>query len=149
VRLPIYPVKGYSITVPIRDASRAPTMGGVDEEKLMAYSRLGDRLRVTSSAEFAGFDRSHAPDNFRTVIALAEELFGGAFDGDQVECWAGLRPMTPTSVPILGPANHANFFLNVGHGHLGWTMAAGSARFVADMVAGRTPEIDPDGLTYP
>jgi D-amino-acid dehydrogenase len=148
VRLPIYPVKGYSITVPIRDASRAPTMGGADEEKLMAYSRLGDRLRVTSSAEFAGFDRSHAPDNFRTVIGLAEELFGGAFDRDEIECWAGLRPMTPTSVPILGPANYPNFVLNVGHGHLGWTMAAGSARFVADMVAGRKPEIDPDGLTY-
>ncbi|MFW6077608.1 MAG: FAD-dependent oxidoreductase, partial [Hyphomicrobiales bacterium] len=81
-------------------------------------------------------------------IALAEELFGPALDLDAVECWAGLRPMTPTSVPILGPAGHDNLFLNVGHGHLGWTMAAGSARFVADMVAGRKPEIDPEGLTY-
>jgi D-amino-acid dehydrogenase len=149
VRLPIYPVKGYSITVPIRDAGRAPRMGGVDEEKLMGYSRLGDRLRVTSSAEFVGLDRGHTPENFRTVIALAEELFGPALDLDGAECWAGLRPMTPTSVPILGPAKLANFFLNVGHGHLGWTMAAGSGKFVADMVAGRRPEIDTDGLTYP
>jgi D-amino-acid dehydrogenase len=148
VRLPITPVKGYSITVPIVDGSRAPRMGGVDEEKLMGYSRLGDRLRVTSSAEFVGLDRGHAPENFRTVLALAEELFGPALDLDGAQCWAGLRPMTPTSVPILGPAGPGNFFLNVGHGHLGWTMAAGSGKFVADMVAGRTPDIDTDGLTY-
>ena len=148
VRLPIYPVKGYSITVPVRNAARAPRMGGVDEEKLMAYSRLGDRLRVTSSAEFAGIDRSHVPENFRTVIALAEELFGPALDFDGTECWAGLRPMTPTSVPILGRAGPDTFFLNVGHGHLGWTMAAGSGKFVADLVSGRIPGIDPDGLTY-
>jgi D-amino-acid dehydrogenase len=148
VRLPIYPVKGYSITVPIRDAARAPRMGGVDEERLMAYSRLGDRLRVTSSAEFAGLDRSHVPENFRTVIALAEELFGPALDFDETEYWAGLRPMTPTSVPILGRAGPDNFFLNVGHGHLGWTMAAGSGRLVADLVSGRRPGIDTDGLLY-
>jgi D-amino-acid dehydrogenase len=148
VRLPITPVKGYSITVPIRDAAFAPRMGGADEEKLMGYSRLGDRLRVTSSAEFVGLDRGHAPDKFRTVLALAEELFGPALDLDGAECWAGLRPMTPTSVPILGPAGPDNVYLNVGHGHLGWTMAAGSGKFVADMVAGRKPEIDTDGLTY-
>jgi D-amino-acid dehydrogenase len=114
----------------------------------MAYSRLGDRLRVTSSAEFAGLDRSHVPENFRTVIALAEELFGPALDFDETECWAGLRPMTPTSVPILGRAGPDNFFLNVGHGHLGWTMAAGSGRLVADLVAGRPPGIETDGLLY-
>jgi D-amino-acid dehydrogenase len=148
VRLPITPVKGYSITVPIRDGSRAPRMGGADEEKLMGYSRLGDRLRVTSSAQFVGLDRGHRPENFRTVLALAEELFGPALDLDGAECWAGLRPMTPTSVPILGPAGPGNLFLNVGHGHLGWTMAAGSGKFVADMVSGRKPEIDTDGLTY-
>ncbi|HUE47239.1 MAG TPA: D-amino acid dehydrogenase [Aestuariivirgaceae bacterium] len=148
VRLPITPVKGYSITVPIRDESRAPRMGGADEEKLMGYSRLGDSLRVTSSAEFVGLDRAHRPENFRTVLALAEELFGPALDLDGAECWAGLRPMTPTSVPILGPAGPNNLFLNVGHGHLGWTMAAGSGKFVADIMSGRTPEIATDGLTY-
>jgi D-amino-acid dehydrogenase len=148
VRLPITPVKGYSITVPIRDAAHAPRMGGADEEKLMGYSRLGDRLRVTSSAEFVGLDRGHTPEKYRTVLALAEELFGPALDLDGAECWAGLRPMTPTSVPILGPAGPDNLFLNVGHGHLGWTMAAGSGKFVADMVSGRKPDIDTDGLTY-
>jgi D-amino-acid dehydrogenase len=108
VHLPIYPVKGYSITVPIRDAARAPRMGGVDEEKLMAYSPLGDRLRVTSSAEFVGFDRGHRPENFRTVIALAEELFGPALDLGQAECWAGLRPMTPC--PWSGSCRGARSF---------------------------------------
>ena len=114
----------------------------------MGYSRLGNSLRVTSSAEFVGLDRGHRPEKFRTVLALAEELFGPALDLEAAECWAGLRPMTPTSVPILGPAGPANLFLNVGHGHLGWTMAAGTAKLVADMVSGRTPEIDTDGLTY-
>jgi D-amino-acid dehydrogenase len=148
VTLPITPVKGYSITVPIRDGAFAPRMGGADEDMLIGYSRLGERLRVTSSAQFVGLDRGHRPENFRTVLALAKELFGPALDLDRAECWAGLRPMTPTSVPILGPAGPDNFFLNVGHGHLGWTMAAGSGKFVADMVSGRTPEIDTDGLTY-
>ena len=148
VRLPIYPVKGYSITVPVSEPRLAPRLGGVDEDKLVAYSRLGDRLRVASTAEFAGYSRSHAPENFRAVLALAGELFGGALDLARAECWAGLRPMTPTSVPILGPARYANFHLNVGHGHVGWTMAAGSGKFVADLIAGRKPEIDPEGLTY-
>ena len=148
IRLPIYPVKGYSITVPISEARLAPRLGGVDEDKLIAYSRLGHRLRVASTAEFAGYSRSHAPENFRAVMALAEELFGAALDLAEPECWAGLRPMTPSSVPILGPARYANFHLNVGHGHVGWTMAAGSGKFVADLIAGRKPEIDPEGLTY-
>jgi D-amino-acid dehydrogenase len=148
IRLPIYPVKGYSITVPIREPGLAPRLGGVDEDKLIAYSRLGDRLRIASTAEFAGYDRSHEPRNFRAVMALAKELFGAALDLAQVEYWAGLRPMTPTSVPILGPARYGNFHLNVGHGHVGWTMAAGTGKFVADLIAGRKPEIDPEGLTY-
>lgn len=148
IRLPIYPVKGYSITVAISDPERAPRLGGVDEEKLMAYSPRGGRLRVTSSAEFAGLDCGHAPENFRPVMALAEELFGPALDFDRTEYWAGLRPMTPTSVPILGQAGPDNAYLNVGHGHLGWTLAAGAGKVVADMVSGRTPEIDTDGLTY-
>lgn len=148
VRLPIYPVKGYSMTVPISDLRLGPRLGGVDEDKLVAYSRLGDRLRVASTAEFAGYDVSHRPEDFRSVLAVAGELFPGAFDPGQAEFWAGLRPMTPTSVPILGPARYRNFHLNVGHGHVGWTMAAGSGKFVADLLSGRKPEIAPDGLTY-
>jgi D-amino-acid dehydrogenase len=148
VGLPITPVKGYSITVPIRKPSLGPRLGGVDEDKLIAYSRLGERLRVASTAEFAGYSRRHVPENFLAATALAEELFGGALDFERAEYWAGLRPMTPSSVPILGPARYANFHLNVGHGHVGWTMAAGSGKFVADLIAGRKPEIDPEGLVY-
>lgn len=148
IRLPIYPVKGYSMTVPLSEPGLGPRLGGVDEDKLVAYSRLGDRLRVASTAEFAGYDLSQRAEDFRSVLAVAGELFPGAFDADAAEFWTGLRPMTPTSVPILGPARYRNFHLNVGHGHVGWTMAAGSGKFVADLVSGRKPEIDPEGLTY-
>ena len=148
VRLPIYPVKGYSLTIPLQNAEVAPRIGGVDEDRLVAYSRLGDRLRMAATAEFAGNDRSFRPADFRVLRAAARELFPGAGDFDAAEHWAGLRPMTPSSVPILGRAGYDNFFLNVGHGHVGWTMSCGSGKFVADLVAGRQPEIDSEGLLY-
>ncbi len=148
LNVPIYPVKGYSATIPLADPSQGPTMGGVDEDRLIAYSRLGDRLRVASTAEFAGLDRSHRPADFRRLLATANDLFPGCVDPAKAEYWAGLRPMTPSSVPILGQARYRNLFLDCGHGHVGWTMAAGSGKFVADLVAGRKPEIDADGLVY-
>lgn len=148
VRLPIYPVKGYSITVPVREDPAAPRIGGVDEDKLVAYSRLGDRLRFAATAEFSGYDRSHWPQDFEALLGTAKELFPQGGDYSQPEYWAGLRPMTPSSVPILGRARYDNFYLNVGHGHVGWTMSCGSGKFVADLVAGRRPEIDPEGLLY-
>ncbi len=148
VKLPIYPVKGYSATVPVGETHLAPRIGGVDEDKLVAYSRLGDHMRLASTAEFAGYDRSHRPEDFRSLFKVAKDLFPEAGDYSQAEYWAGLRPMTPSSVPIFGRARYENFFLNVGHGHVGWTMSCGSAKFVADLVAGRTPEIDPEGLLY-
>lgn len=148
LRLPIYPVKGYSVTVPIRPGQPAPRLGGVDEDRLIAYSRLGDRLRLACTAEFAGYDRSHRPQDFSTLLAVARELFPESADFERAEYWAGLRPMTPTSVPILGRTRYQNLFLDCGHGHVGWTMACGSGRFVADIVAGRKPEIDPEGLLY-
>ena len=148
VTLPIYPVKGYSVTVPVKDASAAPSIGLVDEDKLIAMSRLGDRLRMASTAEFAGYDRSHKPADFAAIFEAARGLFPDGGHYDQPEYWAGLRPMTPSSVPILGRAKYENFYLNTGHGHVGWTMSCGTGKFVADMVAGRQPEIDPSGLTY-
>jgi len=148
VRLPIYPVKGYSVTVPIRDGDVAPQIGGVDEDKLVAFSRLGNRLRVAATAEFAGYDRTHRPRDFARLLATAKELFPSGGDYGGAEYWAGLRPMTPSSVPILGRARYDNFYLNVGHGHVGWTMCCGSGKFVADLVAGRKPEIDSEGLLY-
>lgn len=148
IDLPVYPVKGYSATIPISDPSKGPTMGGADEDKLIGYSRLGERLRMSSTAEFAGFDRSHKPSDFKTIFATANDLFPGALDETRAELWAGLRPMMPNSVPVIGQARYRNLFLNTGHGHVGWTMAAGSGQFLADLVAGRKPAIDPQGLLY-
>jgi D-amino-acid dehydrogenase len=148
IDLPVYPVKGYAATIPLKDPSKGPTMGGADEDRLIGYSRLGDRLRITSTAEFTGFDRSHRPRDFRTIFATGHDLFPDAFDEKDAEVWAGLRPMMPTSVPVFGQARYTNLYLNTGHGHLGWTMAAGSGQLLADLVARRKPEIDPAGLLY-
>ena len=148
VDLPIYPVKGYSITVAVRDEGAAPRLGGVDEDKLVAYSRLGDRIRVAATAEFAGNDRSHRPADFARIIQTARELFPTGGEYERAEPWAGLRPMTPSSVPVHGRARYENLFLNVGHGHVGWTMACGSGKLVSDLIAGRSPDIDAEGLLY-
>jgi D-amino-acid dehydrogenase len=148
IDLPICPVKGYSVTVPIRNEERAPQLGGVDEDRLVAYSRLGDRVRIAARAEFAGYDRTYRTGDFRILFEAARDLFGDGLDLEKAEYWTGLRPMTPSSVPILGPARYRNFHLNVGHGHVGWTMACGSGKFTADLIAGRRPEIDPEGLLY-
>jgi D-amino-acid dehydrogenase len=148
VDLPVYPVKGYAVTVPLDDPAKGPTMGGVDEDRLIAYSRLGDRLRLASTAEFAGFDRSHKPSDFAALFRTAGELFPRAFDEAKAERWAGLRPMMPNSVPVIGRARYKNLYLDTGHGHVGWTMAAGSACLLADLVAGHKTAIDPKGLLY-
>lgn len=147
IDVPVYPVKGYTATLPI-DEDKGPTMGGVDEDRLIAYSRLGNRLRLASTAEFAGYDRSHKPSDFATMFRTAHDLFPGAIDESKAVLWAGLRPMMPASVPVHGPARYPNLFLDTGHGHVGWTMSCGSGKLVADLVAGRKPEIDTAGLLY-
>jgi D-amino-acid dehydrogenase len=147
VKLPIYPVKGYSMTLPIADGADAPTIGGVDELHLVAFARMGDRLRLTGTADFAGYDTAHRPEHFATMLRTARELFPRAADFDRPDYWACLRPMTPDGPPILGLARHRNLYLNTGHGHMGWTMACGSSRIVADMIDGHLPEIDVRGLT--
>lgn len=148
IDLPIYPVKGYTATMPLEDESKGPTMGGADEDQLIAYSRLGNRIRLAAKAEFTGFDRSFKPGNFRTMFKTGHELFPGAFDEKKAVLWAGLRPMMPNSVPVIGRARYKNLYLDTGHGHVGWTMAAGSGKLLADLVAGRKPEIDVEGLEY-
>ncbi|MBX6322185.1 MAG: D-amino acid dehydrogenase [Rhodospirillaceae bacterium] len=140
--LPVYPVKGYSATVPIAGRNGAPTVGGVDENNLVAYCRMGDRLRLTATAEFAGYDTRHRPADFRAMLGAARALFPQGGDYDRATFWACLRPMTPEGTPILGPSPVPNLMLNTGHGHMGWTMACGSARILADLVAGRKPDID-------
>jgi D-amino-acid dehydrogenase len=147
VRLPIYPAKGYSSTFPLRPGGLAPTVPGVDEQWLVGWSRLGDRLRLTSTAEFAGYDWGWTPRDFNNILRLARDLFPEAADWGQGQYRACLRPMTPDGPPILGLGRHRNLFFNCGHGHMGWTMACGSARIVADLMTGRMPEIDVEGLT--
>ncbi|MDH6230417.1 D-amino-acid dehydrogenase [Mesorhizobium soli] len=146
IDLPVYPVKGYTATIPLEDPEKGPTMGGVDEDRYVAYSRLGNRLRLASTAEFAGFDRTHKPSDFARMFRSAHELFPGAIDEKKAELWAGLRPMMPNSVPAIGRSRYDNFYLDTGHGHVGWTMACGSGKFLSDIVAGRKPDIDPRGL---
>ncbi len=147
VRLPIYPIKGYSVTLPIEDHKGAPTVAGVDEKNLVAYARLGDRLRLTATADFAGYDTSYEAGNFANMLRVARDLFPTAAAYDKPDYWACLRPMTPEGTPILGRCRMKNLYLNTGSGHMGFTMSAGCARIVTDIVAGRNPAIDITGLT--
>jgi D-amino-acid dehydrogenase len=147
IRVPIYPIKGYSITLPVTDPEAAPVSTLMDETHKVAITRLGERIRVAGQAEIIGYSKRlgrHATDTVRHVVS---DLFPKGGDVARAEGWTGLRPMTPDGTPILGPTHYANLWLNTGHGTLGWTMAAGSGRAVADAVLGREPEIDFDGLT--
>lgn len=146
LRLPIYPAKGYSISVAIDDPSAAPRISITDETRYMVFSRLGNVLRVAGTAELTGWDTGLNPVRVAPLIRNARELFPRASTYTTVNPWSGLRPATPDSVPLIGPTPYANLFLNTGHGTLGWTMACGAARAIADLIGGRIPEIDLDGL---
>ncbi|AUN94126.1 D-amino acid dehydrogenase [Pseudazoarcus pumilus] len=136
-RLPIYPVKGYSVTAPVIDAARAPIVSLTDESRRLVASRLGETLRVAGTAEICGFDAS--PDASRTAPLLAwiDDLFPGACDTTQAEPWAGLRPCTPSYVPVIGRGRVDGLWFNTGHGSLGWTLSCGSADIIAALIAGR------------
>ena len=146
LRLPIYPIKGYSLTIPIGAAKSPPTIACLDEHNLVAISRFRDRLRITATAEFAGYDASHKPSDFAFMKRVTQELFPDGAEYDRAQMWAGLRPMTPTNLPLVGRRRFKNLILNCGHGHIGWTMSHGSARIAADLIAGRAPAIPLDGL---
>lgn len=147
VSLPIYPIKGYSVTMPIDGKNNPPSIGGVDEDNLVAYARFGNRLRVTATAEFAGFDKTHKPEDFRHMLNAVSDIFPDGADYTKPQYWAGLRPMTPEGTPIFGRGGrYSNMVFNVGHGHMGWTMAAGSARITADIVKNAKPNFDPEGM---
>ncbi|OHC48271.1 MAG: D-amino acid dehydrogenase small subunit [Rhodobacteraceae bacterium GWF1_65_7] len=148
INLPIYPLKGYSITVPIVDADRAPVSTVMDETYKIAITRLGDRIRVGGLAEIAGFDLSLNPKRQATLTHSVEDLFGGAGDQSQASFWTGLRPMTPDGTPVVGRSPIPNLYLNTGHGTLGWTMSCGSSRLLADIISGRAPEIEHADLGY-
>lgn len=145
--LPVYPAKGYSLTVPLGAADKAPSIALIDDLYKIVYSRLGCRLRIAGTAEFNGYNTEPNPRRSEMILRKAHDLFPGLNDGRPIEHWAGLRPMTPDQVPVLGPCRYENLVLNTGHGTLGWTMAAGSARIVSDLISGHEPAISIEGLT--
>ena len=147
IALPVYPVKGYSITVPMR--ADGPSIGTalMDEHNKIMMSRLGVRLRVAGMAELTGYDLTLESAQRERLIRVVREYFPSGLAFDQVEFWAGLRPMTPDGPPILGKTHWPNLYLNSGHGSNGWTQSCGTSRIVADLVNGKSPAIDLTGLT--
>ncbi len=142
ITLPVYPVKGYSITVPIIDEDRAPVSTIMDETYKVAITRLGDRIRVGGTAEISGFNTRLDPARRETLETSVGSLFPGAADLAAGSFWTGMRPMTPDGTPVIGATPFVNLFLNTGHGTLGWTMSCGSAQLIADIISGRSPAID-------
>jgi D-amino-acid dehydrogenase len=147
LRLPVYPVKGYSITVPIAEAERAPVSTLLDESYKIAITRLGDRIRVGGMAEISGYTNDLRPERRRTLEHSLESLFPGAGTPREATFWSGLRPMTPDGTPVIGATPIDNLFLNTGHGTLGWTMACGSGQVIADLIGGTAPAIDTADLS--
>lgn len=146
LELPVYPVKGYSLTLPIADAAASPVSTVMDETHKVAMTRFDSRIRVGGMAELGGFDLRLNPRRRETLEMVVKDLFPGAGDGSQGEFWTGLRPMTPDSTPIVGATRYPELFLNTGHGTLGWTMACGSGQLLADLVTERQPTIRHDDL---
>jgi D-amino-acid dehydrogenase len=150
VRLDIYPAKGVTVTVPAAGWDDGPKVPIIDDTRLFGLIRLGDRYRCSGSVEFVGYDATPSRARCEAIVDNVKSVFPGfdkCYDPNTAKFWAGLRPMAPSGNPYLGPTPIRNLFVNAGHGHLGWTMSCGSSRLVADFVAGRKPEIDPDGLT--
>lgn len=147
ISLPVYPVKGYSITVPIKDVSGAPESTVMDESYKVAITRLGNRIRVGGTAEISGFSTKLYDARRATLDHSLTDLFPRGGDLSKATFWSGLRPMTPDGPPVIGPTQYANLHLNTGHGTLGWTMSCGSGRVLADMLSGKKPEVDVSALT--
>ncbi|CAG9163436.1 D-amino acid dehydrogenase [Cupriavidus pampae] len=145
--LPVYPLKGFSITVPMTDASRSPVSTVLDETYKVAITRFDDRIRVGGMAQIVGYDRTLDPAKRRTLEHVVTDLFPGAGDVSRATFWTGLRPMTPDGTPVVGPAGIRGLWLNTGHGTLGWTMACGSGKLLSDLVSGTRPAIRADDLS--
>lgn len=146
LQLPVYPVKGYSLTIPIVDPAFAPQSTVLDETYKIAITRFDQRIRVGGMAELSGFNLGLNEDRRATLQMVTQDLFPGG-DMAQASFWAGLRPMTPDSTPIIGATRFKNLFLNTGHGTLGWTMACGSGKLISDIVLNHKTEISTDGLS--
>jgi len=146
IRLPIYPVKGYSITVPIKDERCAPISTVLDETFKVAITRLGNHIRVGGMAEISGYKLRYPPARKKTLEQALHLLFPGSSDSQSAQLWSGLRPVTPDSIPIIGATPYPGLYINAGHGTLGWTMSTGSGRLIADIISGQPPEIDASRL---
>ncbi len=142
IRIPVYPAKGYSATIPLVEGDVAPTVSLTDDGHKLVFSRLGNRMRVAGTAEFNGYDTALNEMRCEALLKRTRAVFPHVRMA-QAEFWAGLRPATPSNVPLIGATRLGNLYLNTGHGTLGWTMACGTGRLLADAVAGRAPEIDP------
>jgi D-amino-acid dehydrogenase len=142
IPLAIYPLKGYSVTLPVADRAKAYTVSLTDDEHKLVFSRLGERLRIAGTAELNGYNTELNEVRCRAILRRALELFPGAGDASRAHYWTGLRPATPSNLPYIGATRYPNLFLNTGHGTLGWTHACGSGRAIADIVSGRQPDID-------
>ena len=142
LHLPIYPLKGYSVTMPVKNPAAAWTVSLSDEAHKLVLSRLGDRLRIAGTAELNGYNTEINKVRCDAIVKRVTELFPDAGDASKATFWAGLRPATPSNVPCIGRTSYPNLYLNTGHGTLGWTHACGSGRILADIVSGRRPEID-------
>lgn len=142
VRLNIYPAKGYSVTMPVRDPACAPEVSLTDDEHKLVFSRLGNRLRVAGTAEIAGYDRALDPQRCRAILRRVERLLPGAGNAGEAQFWSGLRPSTPSNVPYVGTTRIEDLYLDTGHGTLGWTLACGSGKALAELMAGRRPDVD-------
>jgi len=147
LRIPVYPVKGFSITVPIIDEDKSPVSTVLDETYKVAVTRFDRRIRVGGMANVVGYDNSLDESKRKTLEFVVDDLFPGAGDLKEVSFWTGLRPMTPDGTPIIGPTPIKGLWLNTGHGTLGWTMACGSAQLLADLLSQRTPAIDASDLS--
>jgi len=142
IKLPVYPAKGYSVTMPVQDESMAHEVSLTDDEFKLVFSRLGDRLRIAGTAEFNGYDRDLNRVRCQAIVNRVEALFPGAGDVSKAQFWTGLRPATPSNVPLIGQSSVPNLFLNTGHGTLGWTHACGSGKSLARIISGLRPEVD-------
>ncbi|WP_447921726.1 D-amino acid dehydrogenase [Achromobacter aegrifaciens] len=147
IKLPVYPLKGFSITLPVTNGEQAPNMSVMDEHNKVMVSRLGNRIRAAGMAELVGHDLSLDPGRKAVLVRAVRRMFPHGIDYENAQFWAGLRPMTPDGPPILGRSGWDGLFLNSGHGSNGWTQACGTSRVVTDIVCGRRPEIDLEGLT--
>jgi D-amino-acid dehydrogenase len=142
LRIPVYPVKGYSVTMPVIDPAAAPCVSLTDDEYKLVMSRFGDRMRIAGTAELNGYDRELNQTRCRAILHRFQSSFPGATDSTRAQFWTGLRPATPGNVPLIGRTRYPNLYLDTGHGTLGWTHSCGSGRALADIVSGRKPEVD-------